>query len=318
VLLLGALLAMAGTITIGQLTLVVAYTKGIFAGLKQLAKLSSQSARATAAAERIGELFSTAPTIVDPSRPVPVPAARPLGIAFRNVTAGYVQGRPAVRDVSIELAPGTTLALIGPTGAGKSTLLSLVTRFYDPWDGCVELGGTDVRRLALADLRAQIALVLQDTLLNRDTVRNNIAYGRPGATPGEVMAAAETAGVTRFVDQLEDGLDTVVSERGTSLSGGQKQCVAIARALLRDAPIVLLDEPTSNLDSVTERIVIEGIHRLIEGRTAIVVAHRPATIALADRVAELDGGRIVRVGTPWQLAQTPGLIAQHWQEIGSA
>lgn len=318
VLLVGAVLAMDGTITVGQLTLVVAYTKGIFGALKQLAKLSSQSARAGAAAERISELFSTAPTIIDPVRPVAMPPARPLGITFRNVTVGYVEGRPAVRAVSVELPAGTTLALVGPTGAGKSTLLSLVPRFYDPWQGSVEIGGVDVRDVALAGLRAHIALVLQDTLLNRDTVYNNIAYGRPGATPEEVMAAAETAGVTRFVDQLADGFDTIVSERGASLSGGQKQCVAIARALLRDAPIVLLDEPTSNLDAITEKIVVEGMRRLIEGRTAIIVAHRPATIAHADLVAELDRGEVVRMGTPWQLGRTSKLFAELWQETGSA
>ena len=167
-------------------------------------------------------------------------------------------------------------------------MLLLVPRFYDVWAGRVLVGGIDVRDLALADLRAHVTLVLQESLLLRDTIWNNIAYGRPNATGRQILAAAEAAGVTSFIDSLDDGFDTMVSERGTTLSGGQKQCVALARALLRDTPIVIMDEPTSNLDQATEQLVVRGLQRLMQGRTSITIAHRPSTIEHATMIASLE------------------------------
>jgi ABC-type multidrug transport system fused ATPase/permease subunit len=201
------------------------------------------------------------------------------------------------------------VALVGTTGAGKSTALALVPRLYDVWEGSVKLGGQDVREVSLAGLRSSVTLVLQESLLFRNTVWNNIAYGRPSATKDDIMAAAEAAGVVTFVDDLEDGWETIVSERGSTLSGGQKQCIALARALLRAASIVIMDEPTSSMDAATEQLVMRGIGRLIQGRTAIIIAHRISTIRGADMVAVMDEGRLVQWGLPSEVVNEKGLLA---------
>ena len=309
VLLLGASLTMTRVITVGTLTLVLAYTRGTFNALRQLAKLSTQTQKVSVAAERVADLLSRAPSIVEPPRPVRVPPP-PFGVTFLDVTFGYSAGNPVVRNLTLDIPAGATVALVGPTGAGKSSLVSLVPRFYDVWDGSVRVGDVDVRALAVADLRAQVTMVLQEALLLRDTVWNNIAYGRPSASRDEVLAAAEGGGVMTFLDQLDDGFDTVVSERGTTLSGGQKQCVAIARALLRDSPIVIMDEPTSSLDSLTERQVVGGLHRLMSGRTTIVIAHRLTTVQNADLVAVMENGRLVEFGPPRELLLNEGLYSE--------
>lgn len=306
VLLLGAILTMQQVITVGALTMVLAYTRTTFNALKQLAKLSTQTQKATVGAERIREIMASQRSITEPSHPRPLPAG-PIAISFEQVSFGYTPGRPVIRGVTVEVPAGATAALVGPTGAGKSTLLSLVPRFYDVESGGVKLGGIDVRQLSLRELRSTVTLVLQETLLFRDTLWNNIAYGRPDASPAEILAAADAAGVTTFVDQLDDGFQAMVSERGTTLSGGQKQCVAIARALLRDTPVVLMDEPTSNLDAVTEALVIRGVERLMQGRTAIIIAHRIRTIERVDLVAVMDQGRVVELGSPDELHRDDGL-----------
>jgi len=287
VLVLAATLAIERVITIGQLTLAIAYTRGTLSALRQLAKLSTQTQKAAIGAERLHEIFDTAHVIHDPSWPRRLPDG-PLSIVFERVTFGYAPDNPILIDLSWTIPAGACAALIGPTGAGKTTLLSLVPRFYDVWAGRVLVGGIDVRELALADLRAHVTLVLQESLLLRDTVWNNIAYGRPSATRHQIMTAAEAAGVTSFIDGLDDGFDTMVSERGTTLSGGQKQCIAIARALLRDTPVVIMDEPTSNLDQETEHLVVRGLQRLMAGRTSITIAHRPSTIQHAAMLASLQ------------------------------
>jgi ABC-type multidrug transport system fused ATPase/permease subunit len=286
VLVVAALLAIERVITVGQLTLSVAYTRGTLGALRQLAKLSTQTQKAAVGGERLREVFSRAPVVLDPPRPKRLPPG-PLGVVFDHVTFGYTPGNPVLVDVRWAIPPGACAALIGPTGAGKTTLLSLVPRFYDVWSGRVMVGGIDVRELALADLRAHVTVVLQESLLLRDTLWNNIAYGRPTATRREILAAAEAAGVTSFIDSLDDGFQTMVSERGTTLSGGQKQCIAIARALLRNTPIVIMDEPTSNLDQETEQLVVRGLQRLMEGRTSITIAHRPSTIRHANVIASM-------------------------------
>jgi len=287
VLVLAAILAIQRVITLGQLTLAVAYTRGILGALRQLAKLSTQTQKAAVGAERLEEIFDRAPVIHDPARPRRL-APGPLSIVFERATFGYTPDNPVLIDLSWTIPVGACAALIGPTGAGKTTLLSLVPRFYDVWAGRVLVGGIDVRELALADLRAHVTLVLQESLLLRDTIWNNIAYGRSNATRRQILAAADAAGVTSFIDSLDDGFDTMVSERGTTLSGGQKQCIAIARALLRDTPIVIMDEPTSNLDQQTEQLVVRGLQRLMQGRTSITIAHRPSTIQHATMIASLE------------------------------
>jgi ABC-type multidrug transport system fused ATPase/permease subunit len=305
VLLMAAVFTTHGLLTIGQLTLVLAYTRGTYAALRQLAKLPVQTQKAQVASERINEILSRAPAVIDPPHPRPLPA-RPLALEFDQVVFGYAQGRPVIRSLSWAVPAGSTAALIGPTGAGKSSLLSLVPRFYDVWQGSVRLGGVDVRETSLAELRASVTLVLQESLLFRDTVWNNIAYGRPDATREQILEAADAAGVTTFVEQLDDGFDTTVSERGATLSGGQKQCVAIARAILRDSPLVIMDEPTSNLDLATELLVIRGVRRLIHGRTAVIIAHRQTTIRHADVVAVMKDGRLIETGAPAHVLSTDG------------
>lgn len=287
VLVMAGVLVMEHVLTVGKLTLALAYTRGTFGAIRQLAKLSTSTQKATVGAERLNEIFGRAPQVVDPPHPRPL-AAGPLAVAFDHVTFGYRPGHPILEDIFWTIPAGASAALVGPTGVGKTTLLSLVPRFYDVWSGRVLVGGIDVRELSLADLRQHVTVVLQDSLLLRETVWNNIAYGRPDARRQEILAAAEAAGVTTFVDRLEDGFETMVSERGTTLSGGQKQCIAIARALLRNTPIVIMDEPTSNLDQDTEKLVVEGLRRLTQGRTSITIAHRTSTIQHATMVASME------------------------------
>ncbi len=307
-LLLAALLVLNGSLSIGLLTLALAYTRGTFSSMRQLAKLPIQAQRAVVSAERLVEVFALAPDVRDPVRPKPMPK-EPLSVQFDSVTFGYLTGRQVLRDFSWLIEPGSVVALVGPTGAGKSTALALVPRLYDVWAGSVRLGGRDVREVSLSSLRSSVTLVLQESLLLRNTVWNNIAYGRPNASKDDVMAAAEAAGVLTFVDDLEGGFETIVSERGSTLSGGQKQCIALARAMLRAAPIVIMDEPTSSMDAATEQLVIRGIGRLIQGRTAIVIAHRTSTIRGADVVAVMEEGRLVQLGPPAQLLDEKGLFA---------
>jgi ATP-binding cassette subfamily B protein/subfamily B ATP-binding cassette protein MsbA len=308
-LLLGAVMVLNGGLTVGLLTLALAYTRGTFSSMRQLAKLPIQTQRAAVSAERLAETFSRGPEVRDPTRPKPM-FAGPLDVEFDSVTFGYQKDRPVLKEFSWRIEAGSVVALVGPTGAGKSTSLALVPRLYDVWSGRVLLGGRDVREVRLADLRSKVTLILQETLLFRDTVWNNIAYGRPGASPEEVMVAAEAGGVLSFVEDLEDGFQTIVSERGSTLSGGQKQCIALARAMMRDAPMVIMDEPTSSMDAATEALVIGGIGRLIAGRTAIVIAHRFSTIRDADVVAVMESGRMVEVGPPQRLLNEGGLFAK--------
>jgi ABC-type multidrug transport system fused ATPase/permease subunit len=207
------------------------------------------------------------------------------------------------------------VAVVGPTGAGKSSLVSLIPRFFDPRRGRVLIDGRDVRSMQLRSLRAQISIVLQEPILFEGTIRENIAYGRPGAGDDEVLAAARAALVDRFVDHLPDGYDTVIGERGGTLSGGERQRVSIARALVRDAPILILDEPTSGLDPTSEHILIEALSNLIAGRTTFVIAHRMSTIVSADRVIVLDRGRIVEQGTHAELMELTGGLYRSFLEL---
>ena len=305
----GVVLVVDRSITPGELLVFLGYLRGMQSPVKQLAKLAYQVGRATAGMERLNETFAEVPSVVERA------GARPLltvrgHIAFENVTFGYVEAQPVLRDLSLEANRGQVVAIVGNTGAGKSTLLSLLPRFYDPWDGLVTIDGVDVRDVTLASLRAQISLVLQDSLIFRSTIRENIAYGRPDASDDEIEAAAEAAGVGAIAARLELGYDTVVSERGSSLSGGEKQCIGIARAILKDAPIVLLDEPTSSMDSFTERLVMEGLEHLMEGRTAFVIAHRLATVRHADLVAVIRDGGVVELGPPAELLAGDTIFAE--------
>ncbi|HUP48549.1 MAG TPA: ATP-binding cassette domain-containing protein, partial [Thermoanaerobaculia bacterium] len=230
-------------------------------------------------------------------------------IRFENVTFGYRKDEPILRDVSLELRPGEKVALVGPTGAGKSTLVSLIPRFFDPWQGRILLDGQDLRDLTLAGLRRHIAFVLQEPFLLPLSVQENIAYGRPGASLSEVETAARAAQAHHFICNLPEGYDTVIGERGSTLSGGEKQRIAIARALLTDASILILDEPTSALDAETEAALTEALEQVMEGRTTVIVAHRLSTARKADRIVVLERGQAVQAGSHDALIDEPGLYA---------
>jgi ATP-binding cassette subfamily B protein/subfamily B ATP-binding cassette protein MsbA len=304
----GIVLAVRGAITPGELLIFLTYLRGMQSPVRQLAKLSFAIGKASAGVERLRDVAARRPEVVERA------GAGVLGrshgdVRFEAVTFGYQPGRAVLRELTLTVLPGQVVAVVGATGAGKSTLVSLLPRFYDPWAGRVLVDGVDVRDMTLSSLRANVALVLQDTVIFRATLAENIAYGRPDASMAEIVVAAEASGADALARRLPDGYDTIVSERGSSLSGGEKQCVGIARAMLKDAPIVVLDEPTSSMDSLTERRVMEGIRRLLQGRTALIIAHRLATVRNADLVAVVEHGELVELGPPADLLRRPTRFA---------
>jgi ATP-binding cassette subfamily B protein/subfamily B ATP-binding cassette protein MsbA len=302
---LGVDQVVTGHLTPGELLVLLSYARSTQSPIRQLAKLSYSVSKAGASLDRIREVLDVEPTVVERPGATALAIDSPASVSFRDVSFGYSTDRPVLKGVTLEASAGQLVAIVGATGSGKSSLLSLLPRFYDPWTGLVLINGRDVRDFTLASLRANVSIVLQDSLIFRTTVLENIAYGRPDASDGEIIAAAEQAGVSTIAARLEDGYDTVVSERGASLSGGEKQCIGIARAMLKDAPIVILDEPTSAMDAHTERLVMEGVERLLRGRTGFIIAHRLSTVMTADLVAVLDGGRIVESGDPATLLSDP-------------
>jgi ATP-binding cassette subfamily B protein/subfamily B ATP-binding cassette protein MsbA len=312
---LGVDRVVTGHLTPGELLVLLSYARSTQSPIRQLAKLAYSVSKAGASLDRIREVLSLEPTVVERPHATALAIRSAAAVAFRDVTFGYAPSRPVLHDISLEASPGQLVALVGATGSGKSTLLSLLPRFYDPWSGAVVIDGTDVRDFTLSSLRANVAVVLQDSLIFRTTVLENIAYGRPDAPRAEIIAAAEAAGVSTIAARLEDGYDTVVSERGASLSGGEKQCIGLARALLKDAPIVILDEPTSAMDAHTERLVMSGVERLLQGRTGFIIAHRLSTVMKANLVAVLDDGRVAETGEPHALLSDP---SSHFASLARA
>jgi subfamily B ATP-binding cassette protein MsbA len=231
-------------------------------------------------------------------------------IEFRNLGFEYPGGRRALDNINLIIDPGETIAIVGATGAGKSTLVSLVPRFYDPAEGAVLIDGQDIRHGLVHSLRSQISMVLQDSLLFRGTIRENIAFGSPASGDAEILAAARIANAHEFIERLPEGYNTWIAEGGLTLSGGQRQRISIARAVLRNSPILILDEPTSGLDAISERAVIEALGAASRGRTTLIIAHRLATVRFADRIAVMDAGRVVECGTHRQLIDAQGLYAR--------
>jgi ATP-binding cassette subfamily B protein len=314
----GGRAALQGTLPVEDLVAFVLYLGLFYQPLRLLARTSEGFQEARTGAQHVWEVLDTQPKVVDPLGGVD--SGRVQGqVLFESVDFEYEPNLPVLKKVSFGIGPGQTLALVGPTGAGKSTIVSLIPRFYDPQQGHVLIDGVDVSEMRLASVRRNVSMVLQDTFLFAGTVKENLRFGNEGASEEEIVAAAKTANAHGFIEALPQGYDTRVGERGVKLSGGQKQRLSIARAVLKDAPILVLDEATSSVDTETEEEIQEALQDLMEGRTAIVIAHRLSTVRHADLIAVLEGGSIVELGTHEHLMRRKGLYHRLYdRQFGAA
>ena len=319
---LGMWLVDRGALSVGTLVLFVILIQNMFRPTRKLIKQWAAIGKVRASVERVAEVLARSPSVHDMPGAVEAPAFRGE-VEFRHVSFTYqpdpedaasatpadLQARPALDDVSFRVRPGEVVALVGPSGAGKSTIAQLVPRLYDPQAGEVRIDGHDIRDFTLDSLRRQISLELQETILFRGSVAHNIGYGRDGATREEIVAAAVRANAHEFIARMPDGYDTELSERATNLSGGQRQRIAIARALVRDAPILILDEPTTGLDAESAHLVLQGLHELMKGRSTIIITHVPHLIQRADRIVVIREGRVEQTGSHAELLRAGGLYA---------
>ena len=307
VLYVGGLLALEGALTAGTIVVFVSYVASLYDPIESLSHTAQTIQNAAAETDRVMEIMEIEPAVTDRPGASDRPLAGP--IRYEDVSFGYEPGREVLHEVSFEADPGEVLAIVGPTGAGKTTLASLLVRFFDPWRGRVTIGGVDVRDFTLQSLRSQIALVLQDPFIFPTTIAENISLGKPDASREEIVAAAEAANAHSFIASLPEGYDSLVGERGATLSGGEKQRLSIARAFVKDAPLLILDEPTSALDARTEGLLLDALERLMKGRITLVIAHRLSTIRHADEILVVDHGRIVERGPHERLITTGGLYS---------
>lgn len=308
----GGSLVLAGSLSAGSLIVFIWYLGKMYKPMQDFAKMTDSYSKAAVGYERIREIFETEPEVLD------LPSARPAprfrgNIEFDQVTFGYDPGRPVLKNISFEIAAGQMVALVGPTGAGKTTIANLIGRFYDPHSGTVRIDGHDVRDFQQRSLREQMSFVLQESILFRAPVWQNIAYGNPYATRSQIRRAADMAHAHEFISELPDGYNTVLGERGVTLSGGQRQRVAIARAIIRDTSILIMDEPSTGLDAASEKLVFEALGRLMEGKTTIVIAHRFSTVRRSDAILLIKGGRIVERGKHDELLRGGGLYAMLYE-----
>jgi ATP-binding cassette, subfamily B, bacterial len=314
VLFVGTHRVLSGDLSLGLLLVFLSYLNSLYKPMRQLSKLAYISSRGLASAERVSEILEAEPDVTD------APGAEPVGpvtggVSFEGVDFGYVEGEPVLHGIDLDVQSGELVAIVGPTGAGKSTLVSLIPRFYDPQRGRVLIDGRDIRGIRLRSLRSRIAVVPQEPILFEGTIFENIAYGRPAATEEDVLRAARASIVDDFVERLPDGYETMLGEAGATLSGGERQRLSIARALVRDAPILILDEPTSSLDPRSERLLVEALQNLIRDRTTFVIAHRMSTVSNADTVVVLSSGRIIESGTHDELMRIRDGLYRSYLEL---
>jgi len=308
----GARMVLDGTLSAGSLILFVMYLAKMYKPMQELSKMTDAYAKAAVGYERIREVLETEREIKDAPGAMRAPELRGK-IEFENVDFSYEPNSPVLRNLTFTIEPGQVAALVGPTGAGKTTIISLIPRFYDPTSGTVKIDGRDVRRFTQKSLRQQISFVLQETLLFHAPVWSNIAYGKPEATRAEILRAAKLANADEFIEKMPLGYDTMVGERGVTLSGGQRQRIAIARAIIRNTPILILDEPGSGLDAASEQLVFEALDRLMEGKTSIGIAHRLSTIRRAQIIFVVRDGTIAESGTHEELLRSGGLYSELYE-----
>ena len=305
----GSLLVLSGAMTIGSLSIFLAYLARFFTPVRDLAQMTNTIAQVSVGFERVTAICDADKVI--PERPAPRDPARFRGeIAFENVSFAYDTDVPVLQDITFNVTAGQMVGIVGPTGGGKSTVLSMIPRFRDPDCGRITIDGIDIRNLKLHGLRTQIGFVLQETVLLRGTVADNIAFGRPDATEEQIIRAARLANADEFITRMPNGYHSMIGDRGATLSGGQRQRIGIARALIRDNPILILDEPTASLDAESEQAVIEALERLMEGRTVIAVAHRLSTLRDADTIIVIKDGTVVENGRHQQLLDLNGIYTQ--------
>ena len=298
----GAQMAMSGNLAPGSLVVFVFYLGKMYKPMQDISKTIDAYSKAATGFDRIQEILRTNDEVRDQ------PGARKAPhfkgeVEFEHVAFAYKEDEPVLRDVNLRVEPGSMVAFVGPTGAGKTTIINLIARFYDPTSGVIKIDGTDIRQFTQKSLRGQISFVLQDTVLFSGTIWDNIAYGCPDASHSQIVKAAEAANAMEFIDKLPEKFSTAVGERGVTLSGGQRQRIAIARALVRNTPILILDEPTSGLDAASEQLVVEALDRLMEGKTSIVIAHRLTTIRRATQIFVIEDGTVAESGTHDELLQ---------------
>jgi subfamily B ATP-binding cassette protein MsbA len=307
----GARLVLSGDLTSGELLVFLLYLGKMYKPMRELSKMTDTISKASVGWERIREVLENETQIRDARGARRAPRFKGQ-IEFKHVGFSY-GGPPVLSDLSLRIWPGQLAALVGPTGAGKTTIVSLLPRFYEFTSGEIKIDGTDIRRFKQKSLREQISFVLQETLLFRATVAQNIAYGKPQASREEIVRAARLANAEEFIDRMPDGYETMIGERGLTLSGGQRQRITIARAIIRNSPILILDEPSAGLDAESEKLVFDALGNLMEGKTSIVIAHRLATVRRADVIFVIDRGRVVEQGTHEELLNVGGLYSRLYE-----
>jgi len=303
----GGKLVLGGTLPLADLVAYFLYLELLYQPVRALSGVWENIQQAAAGADRIAELLDQDPDVAERADSISLSSRSQGALRFENVSFRYAEGDEVLRNIDLEVEPGSVVALVGPTGVGKTTLSMLIPRFYDVTEGAIRLDGHDIRDLSLESLRSQISIVLQEVFLFHGTVRENILFGRSGASDREIIKASTIANAHQFIEQLPNGYETLIGERGVKLSGGQRQRLAIARAILRDAPILILDEATSSVDTETELLIQQALERLMVGRTTLVIAHRLSTIRNADEIVVLQGGKVLERGTHDQLIAQDGL-----------